>query len=452
MFIDEVKVRFVAWKWGDWCVAWRREKCIPNGWPYWWTWWKWWDVVLRANPNENTLWDFRHRKLIRASNGINWDIKDLTWANWEDLIVDVPVWTLILAEDWELIYDLDSPWSSYVLCRWWRGWIWNAHFASSTRQAPWFAELWDIWEDKTVRLELKLVADIAIVWLPNAWKSTLIKSLTSVKPKIADYPFTTIIPNLWILEHKWKNIVIEDVPWLIKWASEWKWLWHNFLRHIERAEAILHLLDLSELDSISDNYNTIRNELSEYSEKLSLKEEVIVLSKADLFDDEMIKFIVSDVSKKIKWKKKIFVISSASQKWIDELKDFLASSFWWEKKKKESAPLIKESVKIYDLKDMKDASSYKIKDLWDMHFEVTWDRIEQIVRMTNMNNYEAIMRVYDVMKKVWILKKVSHTLNTKYKADLDSWFFEWENETAAVIEPKIYISWRCFPLDKFLFD
>lgn len=450
MFIDEVKVKFKAWKWWDWIVSWRREKYIPKWWPYGWNGGKWWDIILRANPNENTLWEFRHKKLIKATSWENGGQRDLAWAAAPDVIINVPVWTLIKDEEWILIYDLNKPWESFVICKWWRWWYGNAHFASSTRQAPAFAELWDIWEEKTVNLELKLVADIWIIWLPNAWKSTFIKSVTNVKPKIASYPFTTIIPNLWVLEYKWKSLILEDVPGLIEWASEGKWLGHSFLKHIERTRVLVHLLDLNWLDNIVDNYKIIRKELEKFNKELIKKEEVIVLTKADLFDDEMIDFIKKDVKTKLKSKNPIFIISAPSMKGIPELRDYLIEKFAQEKEiiLDES---VDEKVKIYDLKEEKDINSYKIIDLWNMNFEVKWERIEQIARMTNMANFEAVMRVYDIMNKQWIMKKIQSILNKKYKEELSLGYFEWV-EWDIDIKPNVMIAGRSFPLDKILFD
>lgn len=450
MFIDEVKVTLIAWKWWDGSVSWRREKYIPKWWPFGGNGWTGWNIIFRTNPNENTLGEFRHKKVIKTKAWENGWIRDLAWAGSLDVILNVPVGTLVKDEEWKLIRDLSIPWESYVICKWWRWWYGNAHFVSSTRQAPSFAEIWDVWEEKTVNLELKLVADIGIIGLPNAWKSTLIKSITNVKPKIADYPFTTIIPNLGVLEYKGKSLVLEDVPWLIEWASEWKWLWHSFLKHIERTKVILHLLDLNWLDDLVSNYETIRNELKKYSKELAEKEELIVLSKADLFDNEMIEFITKEFKSKIKSKNPIFVISAPSLKWIEELKDFLIENYV-----SKNSELLEESeaesqVKIYDLKNEKDINAYRVIDLWSMNFEIKWDRIEQIARMTNMQNYEGIMRVYDIMKKLSIIKKVAHILDTKYKEEMSLRYFEWDDSIDII--PKVYIAWRCFPLDKVLFD
>lgn len=448
MFIDEVKAKFIAWKWGDWIVSWRREKCIPNGWPFWWDWWKWWDVIMQANPNINTLSDFRHKRVLKAQFWEKGWLQERTWAWWADLIINVPVWTIIKdLKTWEVIYDLSKNWERLLLCRWGRWGYGNSHFATSVRQAPDFAELWDIGEEIEVNLELKLVADIWIIWLPNAGKSTLIKTITNVKPKIASYPFTTIIPNLWVMDHKEKSLVIEDVPGLIKWASSGKWLWHDFLKHIERTRVLLHLLDLWELDSIIENYSDIRNELLSFSKDLSKKEEVVVFSKADLFDSEMIEYIKKEFIRKTKVKS-VFVISAPANIWVPELKDFLIDNFCSEEKIVLLEEEKQETVKFYDLKEH--AREFEIFDLWNLEFEVKWERIEQIVRMTDVKNYEALMRVYDILDKFWIIKKIASIIDLKYKNDIKYYLFE--NEKENVAPPKLIISWRVFPMDKIFLN
>ncbi|EKD66290.1 MAG: GTPase ObgE [uncultured bacterium (gcode 4)] len=443
MFIDEVKVKFIAWKWWDGIVSWRREKYIPKWWPYGGNWGKWGDIILQADANLNTLSEFRHKKVIRSAIWISWDTQEMTGAGGRDLIINVPVWTLVRdPETQRIIYDLKENWDQYLMCRWGKWGFWNSHFVSSTRQAPDFAELWDVWEEKEVILELKLVADIWIIWLPNAGKSTLIKTITNVKPKIADYPFTTIIPNLWVMEWKWKNLVLEDVPGLIKWASDWKWLGHTFLKHIERTTVILHLLDLQELDKIVQNYKDIRWELKSFSKELAKKEEIVVFSKADLFDKEMIDYIKKEF-KKITKVKKIFVISAPMSLWIEELKDFLIDNYAVDTPKEKVE--IKKDLKIYDLKEV--SERFKIIDKWDLEFEVLWERIEQIVRMTNMTNYEATMRVYDVLDKMWILRKVNSIIRTKYALEMENYLFVNDKKEVELM-PKIIIAGRVFLLDK----
>lgn len=312
MFIDEAKITLKAGKGGDGVVAWRREKCIPKGGPYGGDGGNGGSVYLRATSNMNTLSDFRHTNVLRAKNGESGGTKEMHGAKGEDLVVKVPVGTIVTdAETGELIVDLSREGETYPLCQGGRGGFGNAHFPSSTRQAPAFAEFGDRGEERQVKLELKLVADIGIIGLPNAGKSTFIQSVTNVRPKIADYPFTTLIPNLGVMEHKGQNLILEDVPGLIPGASEGKGLGIQFLKHIERTHVLLHLLDISQgEEAVLQNYRDIRKELEHFSESLGKKEEVIVFSKADIVDPDEIGDISKRLEKRFKGKK-CFTISAA---------------------------------------------------------------------------------------------------------------------------------------------
>ncbi len=450
MFIDEVEIKVISWKWWDWLISWRREKYIPKWWPRWWDWWNGWNVLLKTSSNINTLSEYRHKKVLKAEDGERWWKQLMHWANWKDLILQVPVWTIVRdAKTKEVIIDLKEDNQFYLIARGWRWGYWNAHFCSSTRQAPAFAELWDIPEEKDLLLELKLVADIGIIWIPSSWKSTLISNITNVKPKIWDYPFTTLTPNLWVLEHKGKSLVLEDVPGLIPWASKWKWLWIEFLKHIERTGVLLHLLDLYRLDNIFEDYENIRKELEIFSNKLAEKEEIIVLSKADLLDEEMKTFILKEFQKKYP-KKKVFIISSATWENVEELIDFLIKNYTKEKELQKDTK--KEKVKFYDLKENEDTRNVKIKYEWDFKFKAIWTRLEQIVRMTDFENMEAVMRVYDVLDKMWVIKKIEKELikiMEKEKID-NSFFFEWNDEKEMV--PKVIIWDKEINLDKLKYN
>ncbi len=452
MFIDEVKIKVIAWKWWDWCIAWRREKCIPKGWPRWWDGWNWGWVYLQTTQNLNTLSDFRHKKVLKAKSWEKWWLKDMHWAAWEYLVLNVPVWTIVKdSNTWELIYDLDKNNQKLLIVSGGRGWYWNSHFCSPTRQAPGFSELWDIWGERELHLELKLVADIWIIWVPSAWKSSLINTLTDVKAKVWDYPFTTLVPNLWVMDHKWKSLVLEDVPGLIPWAHTWKWLWIEFLKHIERTWVLLHLVDLYRLDQAFTDYSDIRKELEYFSPELAMKEEVIVLTKADLLDSEMIEYIKKEFIKKYP-KKKIFVISSATSYGLEELKDFLVDNY-----SKNSELLVEDSddleeIKLFDLKDQKDSNDFRVKYLWDYVFEVKWQRIEQIVRMTDFTNIEWVMRVYDVLDKMWIMQRVEKELKKIFEVNPidDSFYFEWND--VEEVTPKIIIWEKTMKLDKLKYN
>jgi len=450
MFIDEASIVLKAWKWGDGMVAWRREKCIPNGGPYWWDGGNGGNVYLRATSNMNTLSDFRHARVLRAKNGEKGGIKEMHGANGEDLIVNVPVGTIVTdADTGEIIADLSREWEVFPICQGGRGGFGNAHFPSSTRQAPDFAEMGDVWKERNVKLELKLVADIGIIGLPNAGKSTFIQSVTNVRPKIADYPFTTLIPNLGVMDHKGQSLILEDVPGLIPGASEGKGLGIQFLKHIERTTVLLHLLDMTQDEEmILQNYRDIRHELENFSKSLGEKEEVIVFTKVDVVNPDEIKIKTKNLAKKFKGKK-YFVISAAGYQGIDELKDFLIEEVSLKSHMIDNQVLPdnekEKEIKLYDFKDIGKSDAFKIIRQSETEFVIEGERIEQIVRMTNMQNFEAVARVYDIMAKLHILTKV-HAMLQK---SINNYFFEGSED---VNLGKIIIAGRVFPIERTIFQ
>lgn len=450
MFIDEVQIKVIAWKWGNGIVTWRREKYIPKWGPWGGDGGNGGAVYLVTDESLNTLSDFRNKKVLEAEDGEKWGTNCRHGENAEDLEIKVPVGTIVRdVETWEMIADLREKHMKVLIAQWGRGGYGNAHFTSSTRQAPWFAELWDIGEEKDLHLELKLVADVWIIGIPSAGKSTLISVLTNVKPKIADYPFTTLIPNLWVLDHKGKSLVIEDVPGLIKGASKGKWLWIQFLKHIERTGIIIHMLDLYRLDKIFSDYKEIRKELELFSKTIAKKKEIIVFSKGDLLDKEMKKYIVWEFKKKV-LRKKVFIISAATGEGIDDLKDYLIDHV-----KKESLTTKKseeKEMKIYDLKEQEDEKRFKIRYIGDLVFEVSGKRLEQIVRMTDFTNMESIERVYDVLDKVGVIKKIQKDVRKIFEQEgIDtSFFFEWSKKEKVV--PKVLIAGHEINLDRLLYN
>ncbi len=467
MFIDEVKIKVISGRGWDGLVSWRREKYIPKGWPWGGNAGKWGSVFLLTDENLNTLSDYRHKKVLSA---VKWEWggrQDCHWANAPDLILKVPVWTIVRDTNTnELIADLSENKVKLLVAKWWKWGFWNSHFCSSTRQAPAFAELWDVSEERDLHLELKLVADIWIIWVPSAWKSTLIWNITNVKPKIGDYPFTTLTPNLGVLDHKWKSLVLEDVPGLIPWASEGKWLWIEFLKHIERTGVILHLLDMYRMDQVFEDYKDIRKELEAFSPDLANKEEIIVFSKADLLDKEMKDFIVSEFKKKFQGesqsergcpgvKKEVFVISAATWEWVPELIDFLIDNYSKDVVVEINKDEEKE-IKIYDLKSNINPKAVEVKYLWDLKFQASGIRLEQIVRMTDFDNKEAVLRVYDVLDRLWVMRIVEPELKKilEETGQNNSFFFEakeWEEETVAV-SPKVVVAGREIALDKLRYN
>lgn len=398
MFIDAVDVKFRAGNGGNWIVSWRREARIAKWGPFWGDGGRGGDIIAVADPNINTLSDFRYVKEIVAEDGGRWGIQELHGANAPDRIVKLPVGTLIYDTEGNLLHDLAKPGETVRLCtggRWGYG---NAHFASSTRRSPAFAELGDRGTKLETHLELKLVADVGIIGIPSAGKSTLISCLTSVRPKIADYPFTTLIPNLWVMEYKGKNMVLEDVPGLIAGAHAGAGLGIEFLKHIERTRVLCHLLDAWKYEDCIADYDIIRKELGLFNPELLEKEEIIVLSKCDLLDPEMVEDLKKQLEKKTK--KKIYPISAPIGEWLEELQNALIKYI-----PKEKIEVVPDNV-IIDLRNNSDPNDFTVTDEGNHCYRVRGERIEQIVRMTSMKNSEAVDRVWDVMSKRKIINEI----------------------------------------------
>jgi GTP-binding protein len=455
MFIDEVKITLKAGKGGDGIISWRREKYIPKWGPYGGDGGDGGDIILRATTHETTLVNFRHRKVIKWEDGEKWGTQEMHGATALDTILEVPVGTIVTdVEDGSIICDLATPEQEFMICEGGRGGFGNAHFPSSTRQAPNFAELGDVGEEREVKLELKLVADVGLVGLPNAGKSTVIQSITNVKPKIADYPFTTIIPNLGVMEWKGKSLVIEDVPGLIEWASEGKGLGFQFLKHIDRCRIIIHLLDASQgEEEIVSNYQTIRKELEKWSPEMAAKEELIILSKADIIDPEQLEEMQKYFEKKT-GKKVTLTLSAGAYIRVDELKDLLISKLETRNSKLEETGNIADESRVtshesrfYDLKQKSDPKRYTLKRRPDGDFDVTGERIEEIVRMTDTRYVDGINRVYDIMEKLGIMRKIK--LIVKDELLSGKWgFFEGEDDISA---PSVWIAGKKFSLENVIF-
>lgn len=454
MFIDEVRIQVISGKWGDGLVSWRREKYIPKWGPWWGDGGNGGDVYCITSEHLNTLSEYRHKKVLRAEDGERGSPNLMHGKNGQDLYLKVPVGTLIKdAESGEILADLHTLGKSVCLVRWWRGGYGNAHFTSSTRQAPAFAELGDIAQEKNIIFELKLVADVGIIGIPSAGKSSLINTLSDVKAKVWDYPFTTLVPNLGVLEHKNKALVLEDVPWLIPGASHGKGLGIEFLKHIERTKVLLHVLDLYRLDGIFEDYANISYELWQFSQDLLQKDEIVVFSKADLLDEEMKTHILNEFQKKYP-DALCFVVSAATWEWIETLKDYLIENITPLSQTQQEEYSEKQNSwdidkKVYDMREnFTDPRVYTIAYLWDLQFHVSGDRIEQIVRMTDFANHEAIMRVYDIFEKMWILRDVEKELKKVLKEEeIDNSFF-FEGNDMPDIMPKVLISGKEIPLEK----
>ncbi len=286
-FLDEAKIYLRSGSGGPGCLSFRREKNVEFGGPNGGNGGRGGDVIFEVVDTLNTLIDFRYHQHFKASNGENGKGDNRSGAHGEDCIVKVPAGTQILDEDKEtVLYDLTEPGQRHVFLKGGDGGFGNAHYKSSTNQAP--RKTTPGWEgqEMAVWLRLKLIADAGLVGLPNAGKSTFLAACTNAKPKIADYPFTTLHPNLGVVRAGEYDFVIADIPGLIEGASEGLGLGDRFLGHVERTNVILHLIDCTQ-DDIVEAYTTIRNELKSYGNGLDKKEEIIAINKTDALGEEL---------------------------------------------------------------------------------------------------------------------------------------------------------------------
>lgn len=287
-FIDYAKIFVASGNGGKGCVSFRREKYVPRGGPDGGDGGKGGDIIVKASIQINTLLDFRYKREYHAKNGQNGMGKKMHGKNSEDLVITVPAGTVIReADSNEIIADLIKDGDFFIAAKGGRGGLGNSHFATSTRQVPMYAQPGEKNEEKWLILELKLLADVGLIGFPNAGKSTLISVISSAKPKIADYPFTTLVPNLGVVKLKdHKSCVVADIPGLIEGAHAGAGLGVSFLRHIERTRIFLHLVDVSDMtDDFVARYLKIRRELGKYSPGLLLKPETVVATKIDSVTD-----------------------------------------------------------------------------------------------------------------------------------------------------------------------
>jgi GTP-binding protein len=288
-FLDEAKVYIRSGDGGNGCVSFRREKFIEFGGPNGGDGGKGGDVIAQAVDGLNTLIDYRYQQHFKAGNGRGGMGKDRHGANGADIVLKVPAGTQIYEEDGEtLLADLTEVGQRLVLARGGNGGFGNAHFKSSTNRAPRHANPGQSGEELTIRLRLKLIADAGIVGLPNAGKSTFLAAVTAAKPKIADYPFTTLTPQLGVVASDGREFVLADIPGLIEGAHEGTGLGDRFLGHIERCRALLHLVDGTS-EHAGDAYKTVRAELAAYGHGLTDKPEIVALNKSDALTPEAIR-------------------------------------------------------------------------------------------------------------------------------------------------------------------
>ncbi len=321
-FVDEAKIKVHAGKGGDGCLSFRREKYIPFGGPNGGDGGDGGSVYVVGDTGLNTLVDFRYTRIFKAKNGLPGEGSDKRGRKGDDLVIHVPLGTLIYDEDTgELLGDITEESKLKVAQGGFHG-LGNARFKSSTNRAPRQTTPGSQGESRSLRLELKVLADVGLLGMPNAGKSTLIGAISAAKPKIADYPFTTLHPNLGVVRvDNYQSFVVADIPGVIEGAAEGAGLGLQFLRHMARTRLLLHVIDVKPFDGSSpaESALAIINELEKYSEELAQKPRWLVLNKIDLLDEEELKQVTDEVTQALNWQGPIFYISALQHQHLKRL-------------------------------------------------------------------------------------------------------------------------------------
>lgn len=429
MFLDEAIIAVSAGDGGRGCIGWRREKFEPMGGPDGGDGGRGGSVFFIADRNSDTLSDYASRKEFEAHRGDFGGGQNKRGHDGEDLFLKVPPGTIIrkINDDGttEIIADLERDGDQVLAAKGGRGGYGNGHFKSSTRQAPDFAELGEKGEEVKIQLELRLVADVGIIGFPNVGKSTLISVVSGARPKIANYPFTTLVPNLGVVKVGDRAFVLCDIPGLIEGASDGKGLGHEFLRHVERCGLLLHIIDVSRAlppeggdadpSLLIHDYRTIRRELEKSSDSLAKKKELVVLNKIDLIPDQL------DAIRSAFKKEKITIeaeISAATTQGTKDLMDRLMPIVLAERQRMQAeqealvpAPKADAQVVLRPHLDDSRMGAYRV-DVRDGNVHVTGKRVEQFTQMTDFSNRGAVDRFRDVLDRTGLRRAIKRARPT----------------------------------------
>ena len=399
-FIDKSKIRVVSGRGGNGMVAWRREKYVDKGGPAGGDGGRGGDVYLIADENMSTLMDFKHKSVFKAEGGENGGIKNMHGRCAKDLYIKVPVGTVVKdIKTGNIIADLKENEQTVLVAKGGRGGRGNARFATAQKRAPQFCEPGEPPIERELFLELKLIADVGLLGMPNAGKSTLISRISSAKPKIADYPFTTLIPNLGVVKKRsGDGYVVADIPGLIEGASEGVGLGHDFLRHVERCRFLVHLVDSTE-ENPFENYKKINLELEKHSEHLANLYQIVVLNKIDAIDDER-KIELLEQFKKVS--DDVFEISAVTGENVDKLTDFMGEKVD-EIPKSETEVIVEEDLGAYN----NDDSNFEIYKAAKDVFIIQGGKVERIAGVTDERNAEQVIRFQNIMKGMGVFDELS---------------------------------------------
>ena len=396
VFLDEAEVEFVAGRGGSGAVSFHTEKYVPRGGPDGADGGKGGSITLIADRNKRTLYDFKLKSKFEAQDGVH-GVSNKRGRDGKGIEVKVPVGTVVTdTVTKEALIDLNHHGMKFVIAKGGRGGFGNQHYVNSVRQAPNFAEKGEPGERRRVTLELKLLADVALIGLPNAGKSTLISRISAAKPKIADYPFTTIVPNLGVVYFRDTSFVVADMPGLIEGAHAGVGLGHQFLRHVERSRVLVHVVDafpIDETDPIA-NYELIENELRLYSEEIWQRPRIIALNKIDLLSPEAL----SELEQKFaRFEKPLFTISAVTGTGLEPLMHAMADAL-------QQVPITEELTITPTLRPAEDMH-------WEVHptddgFRVTGKRIETMVAMTDLDSRDAVRHLHRRLERMGVIDKL----------------------------------------------
>ena len=389
-FLDKTRIKIISGRGGNGMVAWRREKYVDKGGPAGGDGGSGGDVYLIADENMSTLMDFKYKSVFKAESGENGSIKNMHGKCAKDLVIKVPVGTVVRdLKTGNAIADLTEHEQKVLVAKGGRGGRGNARFATAQKRAPQFCEPGEPGIERELELELKLIADVGLLGMPNAGKSTLISRISSAKPKIADYPFTTLIPNLGVVKKRsGDGYVVADIPGLIEGASEGVGLGHEFLRHIERCRFLVHLVDITADDPLK-NYEIINSELEKHSEKLANLYQIVVLNKIDAVD----KKIQDELSVEFKKAAKdVFFISAVTGENLDKLLDFMAVKVDVIEHHV-SDIVVEEDLDAYN----NDDSAFEVYKAAKDTYIVDGGKIKRLAAVTDARNTEQIIRLQNIL-------------------------------------------------------
>ena len=394
-FVDKVQVEIKAGRGGDGHLSFRHEKFIDRGGPDGGDGGDGGDIVVRASRNENTLADFRYQKLLAAEPGAPGGKQRQHGKRGQNLIVPLPVGTVITDDKGRLLADLTTDNQEVVIARGGKGGFGNAHFISSTRQAPRVAEKGEPGDELTAIFEIKMIADVGLVGLPNAGKSTLLSVISNARPQIADYPFTTLTPNLGVVDvDGTTSLLIADIPGLIAGAAQGKGLGDEFLRHVERTGVLLHLIDAYEPD-ITAAYLTVQKELAAYTVDLSRRPQIVVLTKTEGLDPDVINGLKRQLQTVVSKHTDVMAVSSLANQGTRELLRATLRLVMSTRETKVQQPVAK-ALPVFRLPDTE--AGWSIVKTGD-GFRITGQKIERFANRTDFQNVAALQRLHDILRR-----------------------------------------------------